>query len=472
MRRHLFIFVLFFIGVFFLFPATRTEAATVGGYAWSDNIGWISLSCADAGICASSNYGVTIDTSTGNLAGYAWSDNIGWISFNAADVAGCPAGTCQPKFNVPTGQNTGPATGWAKAIGASQGWDGWISLNCSNTGACGTSNYSVVYGPGSITGYAWGSDVIGWVSFSGSTYGVTTNATFNSAPSSPTFATVPPGQTIGNPDNPVTFSLNATDPNNDQIRYGIDWNMDGTADDWMPVGVSYVNSGTTLTIDNTWTTAGLKTFQALAQDSPGLNSAWTQKSITITPQCSDGADNDGDGYADSTDPGCHTDSNYSNVASYDPAINAEASGLASSCNNHVDDNADVLTDCADPVCHLNNSLLQSCDVSRGEGAFSFTALLGVERGGRNVTNKIIPPGATFDITWVTTGSPTGCDLRNQRTNISILPSNLINKAETILTNRYSVSGGNKENTTYVFTCSVNSTIKARLNVKVGNPRSF
>ena len=48
------------------------------------------------------------------------------------------------------------------------GWDGWISLDCTNTGTCGTTNYGItVDGAGGMSNYAWGSDVVWWTSFSG-----------------------------------------------------------------------------------------------------------------------------------------------------------------------------------------------------------------------------------------------------------------------------------------------------------------
>jgi hypothetical protein len=43
----------------------------------------------------------------------------------------------------------------------------------------------------------------------------------------------------------------------------------------------------------------------------------------ISPQCSDGIDNDGDGEIDAADPGCHSDGNAANPASYDPSDNDE-----------------------------------------------------------------------------------------------------------------------------------------------------
>jgi hypothetical protein len=51
------------------------------------------------------------------------------------------------------------------------GMDGWVSLNCANTGTCGTSNYKVDVGSSELTGYAWGSDIVGWISFNCSNTG-------------------------------------------------------------------------------------------------------------------------------------------------------------------------------------------------------------------------------------------------------------------------------------------------------------
>ena len=53
------------------------------GYAWGENVGWISFSCQNVpNTCASTgNYGVTIDPITGQFGGSAWGENIGWINF-------------------------------------------------------------------------------------------------------------------------------------------------------------------------------------------------------------------------------------------------------------------------------------------------------------------------------------------------------------------------------------------------------
>jgi hypothetical protein len=91
--------------------------------------------------------------------------------------------------SAPAGQNAqiqdNKLVGWAKAVSgdASTDWDGWISLN-------GT-NYGPVISGTSMSGYAWGGDVVGWVDFSGVTY----------TPPLPTC-------TLVNPGNPVPPSAN------------------------------------------------------------------------------------------------------------------------------------------------------------------------------------------------------------------------------------------------------------------------
>ncbi|MGH3862763.1 choice-of-anchor P family protein [Actinokineospora sp.] len=73
------------------------------------------------------------------------------------------------------------------------------------------------------------------------------------------------------------------------------------------------------------------------------------------PQCSDTADNDGDGKVDATDPGCHTDGNPDNPDSYDPNDNDETDVPKTQCNDGVDNDDDKLTDAEDPGCHTDGN---------------------------------------------------------------------------------------------------------------------
>ena len=149
----------------------------VSDWAWSENIGWISTNCTDDTSCAGgSDYGVSVDSTTKNLDGYMWSENIGWISFNRS-VTGAPP---QEPFMTDSGtiakfsSSDSKVTGWARALAgcqddinvpvtvcsntgdglASQGWDGWIKLT------------DVTYNGTKFDGWAWGSDVVGWIDFS------------------------------------------------------------------------------------------------------------------------------------------------------------------------------------------------------------------------------------------------------------------------------------------------------------------
>ncbi len=114
-----------------------------------------------------------------NLTGYAWSSNVGWIKFGG--LAGCPGtGACNARLNIGTNQ----LEGWARACVVTAnhdctglldvsagGWDGWVSLNCDNSsGSCSVNNYQASAVGGSLSGFAWGSDVIGWLRLNGVTY--------------------------------------------------------------------------------------------------------------------------------------------------------------------------------------------------------------------------------------------------------------------------------------------------------------
>ncbi|PNX51300.1 MAG: hypothetical protein BV456_03720 [Thermoplasmata archaeon M8B2D] len=64
------------------------------------------------------------------------------------------------------------------------------------------------------------------------------------------------------------LTVTSTDPDGDQIRYGVSWNNDQNVDEW----TTFVNSGTPATID----CGGREgTVGVIAEDSNGLQSGWT-----------------------------------------------------------------------------------------------------------------------------------------------------------------------------------------------------
>jgi len=149
--------------------SAQTTSGNLTGWAWSSNIGWISFQST-----GSIKYGVE-KNSQGELSGYAWSTHLGWISFNKAELVNCPADQCVAKMIE------GKLSGWARVCLVFQnncsgplkseyslgGFDGWISLDSKSLD-------SIIYGTqvsadsannGLLEGFAWGSSVVGWISF-------------------------------------------------------------------------------------------------------------------------------------------------------------------------------------------------------------------------------------------------------------------------------------------------------------------
>ena len=152
------IFVLAFVFCLSPFIVSASSTDNISGYAWSSNIGWISFNCTNDASCGTSSYGVTENLTTGYLTGYAWSSNIGWVKFGG--LSGFPTGGGTTADNAKVAGSSLP--GWAKALSGgdgSSGWDGWISLT-------GTS-YGVTLSGTAFSGYAWGSEVVGWINFNG-----------------------------------------------------------------------------------------------------------------------------------------------------------------------------------------------------------------------------------------------------------------------------------------------------------------
>lgn len=159
--------------VFFGLDARKSFSAVSGsypltGWAWSSNIGWISFNSNNEGV--GSAYSVNLDSATGKLSGYAWSSNIGWINFNLSnlDAQSVPE---NPKSPAKLNSANNMFEGWVQTQLAYRqggmtegGWDGWIKM--SGTGA-GNSSYGVKKEDNKLTGYAWGGNIIGWISMSG-----------------------------------------------------------------------------------------------------------------------------------------------------------------------------------------------------------------------------------------------------------------------------------------------------------------
>ncbi len=179
--------------------------APLYGYAWSDSAGWISMNCDNSGAnagyqintCAGSGgiYGVTLDTTTGEMRGLGWSDNIGWIRFDQTVMTPSLAGNRLGGAKVTGIDIAGvrPVVGWARFCSdftnttkpdncgsdtniitdQNGGWNGWVAMaGKAQSGDLFGVTYDTTLGL--FSGYAWGgtvfssgTEVAGWISFDG-----------------------------------------------------------------------------------------------------------------------------------------------------------------------------------------------------------------------------------------------------------------------------------------------------------------
>ncbi len=194
--------------------ADTIDAFELEGFAWSSNIGWISLNCKnDTNPCVDSSYRVTVNADR-TLEGFAWSSNIGWIMFSQS-LSGFPtgAGTVAIPAEVTGTYPDLNFVGWARACAGTDApvnsevkdcssmatndnsgdWDGWISLG--GTSYSVTANRNVGMNSNS---YAWGSDVVGWIDmFSYVTFSTSTDALATLTGSACTITTADSGSCSG-----------------------------------------------------------------------------------------------------------------------------------------------------------------------------------------------------------------------------------------------------------------------------------
>lgn len=277
--------------------AQTASAATrdLTGWAWSSNTGWLSFNCISGGNCTTSNYKVTVDDETGFMDGYAWSSNIGWISFRPADVTGCGSTgstAAGARAHIDFIGGTGKASGWAKAIVAADSpfWNGCISLSDSKYHISPdiTGNQGVTYDKSAkrIKGFAWGSNVIGWLRFLDvlcttcqDPVIVTENQyNFFVQANSATLANTP-GSTVSVPVNVTKLLVNDVGVSNITVS-GLPENVTAS---WVRNGVPVTGNPTCAsTAAGSPTAAGACSFSLVLTAGPGEPIANTEHDLTIT----------------------------------------------------------------------------------------------------------------------------------------------------------------------------------------------
>ena len=181
---------------------------------------------------------------------------------------------------------------------------------------------------------------------------------YNRAPNTPTIT----GPTSGTVGQNQTFSIRATDPDGDQVRYRIDWDPSSGVDQNLPSS-GYVNSNTLLDAIRSWLTPGTYSFRARTQDQHGAQSSWRTHTITINtsgPACSDGVDNDGDGKIDyPADTGCPSGTGGTESPQCSDSIDNDGDGRIDypndyGCSSASDDAESPNPQCSDGIDNNGN----------------------------------------------------------------------------------------------------------------------
>lgn len=168
------------------FQNTTVASASGLNPLGTQGFGWISMSGAnpDSG---GGSYKVTLDPTTGKFGGYAWSENGGYVNFAPAGPYPSAAGTAAASAYVdPTciadKTRTCPVKGWIRFVAGTSGssnWDGWVNMEIFNDSTAASVYQFPLSAPASgvkllpeangyraMSGYAWGDWLAGIIGFS------------------------------------------------------------------------------------------------------------------------------------------------------------------------------------------------------------------------------------------------------------------------------------------------------------------
>ena len=152
--------------------------------------------------------------------------------------------------------------------------DGWLDI-LAPSGATIAINITFT-SPGVYPIRVIAKDVYGAMSGFSPSKIVTITGSSNDPPETPS---KPLGPSTGNTGISYTFETSTIDPDGDSVKYGWDWDGDGTVDEWS----NLKTSGATDTRSHTWVVPGMYTIKVIAEDEHGAQSSYSLgKTVTIT----------------------------------------------------------------------------------------------------------------------------------------------------------------------------------------------
>ncbi len=209
---------------------------------------------------------------SGSGGGAGWTDSA---PNGDAGQSGGGGGFGRPALSTSGSGAAGPGgagTEWDTSHGSGGGGGGGPGWN-QMPGAEGGS-----YGGGGGGGGAYsGSGFNGGSSGGAGAPGIIVITYTNLAPNAPTVS----GSQSDIVGVPYTYTFTASDPENDTVKYAIDWDNNSVVDEWLPT-TGYVASGVSKQTGHTFGAIGTKTFKARAEDSHGNVSNWSSYTVTVS----------------------------------------------------------------------------------------------------------------------------------------------------------------------------------------------
>lgn len=191
-------------------------------------------------------------------AGAAWQTGVSSAGVSSGAL------TTNTLFKIDCSSVTGKATNSTQAT---------VTVNPLN-GACNATHYTC--NAGSSVNNVSGAMKWTW-NCNGANGG--TNAACEQVKPAPNVPTIT-GPTDGKINTNYNFTISATNPSGDPIRYAIDWDNNGTVDGYLPVSGT-TTSGTSLVWTNQWAGSGTKTFKVRTETNGGPVSGWTTHNIAL-----------------------------------------------------------------------------------------------------------------------------------------------------------------------------------------------
>jgi hypothetical protein len=100
----------------------------------------------------------------------------------------------------------------------------------------------------------------------------------------PSIPDQPSGPTSGYTDIQYTYSTKTKDPTGDNVKYGWDWNGDGTVDEWDDNNGNYYPSGQQINTPHIFSSPGSFSVKVIAEDQYGLQSGFSQALNVVISQ--------------------------------------------------------------------------------------------------------------------------------------------------------------------------------------------